>query len=97
LEALTRYVEGPDLPTTRAFDGSGHVIRLTSEPIKRRFGLVSVPPVSGTVTSDARREELREVLRSYLADRAGLPDDGLGDLAIEELLERALSMAGYMR
>jgi hypothetical protein len=96
LDALARYVEAPDLAGARAFDSEGRVVLLSSPPVKKRFGFVSVPPVTAWITDDLKRDELREALRNYVVDRAGLPEDALCDDSLAELVRRALSIAGYM-
>ena len=96
LDALARYVEAPDLAGARAYDSEGRAVLLSSPPVKKRFGVVSVPPVTASVTDHQQHDELREVLRNYVVDRASLPEDALSDNSLAELVRRALSIASYM-
>jgi hypothetical protein len=95
LDALARYVEAPSLDGARAFDSEGRVIALSSPPVHRRFGFVSVPPVTATLTEHRQPDELRDALRSYVVDRAALPENDLEGEVLTKLLERASSFASY--
>ncbi len=95
-DALARYIEAPDLEGARAFDRDARVIVLSAPPLQRRFGFVSIPPVTATMTDQIETDELREALRNYVVDRAGLPDDALQEESLEELINRSLSIARYL-
>jgi hypothetical protein len=96
-DALARYIEAPDLGGARAYDSEARVLTLTSAPVKRRLGFVNVPPVVVAVTDEIREDELREALRSYVVDRAGLPDHALGEESLIELMRRVSSIAEVTR
>jgi hypothetical protein len=95
-EALARYIEAPSLEGARAFDSEGRVIVLSSPPVRKRFGFVSIPPVTAVLTEAMQSDELREALRDYIVDRSGLPEDALSEASLAELVGRVLSIASYM-
>lgn len=75
IEALSLYVESPDVERYMATDSSGHLIRLEPSTLagRSRVGIVPVEPVTATLTTHVLEEaqfrrRLVEFLRRFTND-----------------------------